>query len=144
MRQGGIDVVAYEPLELADNKYALREWTALLRDGHHAPKRHPDRALFLCWPSYDDPWAAHALACYEGDLLIYCGEPEGGCCADDDFFQLVDAEWDEAGSSPAHVSWWGHPLLPDRLPQEGIIMIEGVIGSKNDEWRARAGLGQPS
>lgn len=107
MRQAGIDVIAYEPLEVADNKYVRREWTALLRDGHDAPKHHPDRALFLCWPSYSDPWAAHALSCYEGDTLIYAGEGDGGCCADDDFFRLLNAEWEEASSSPAHVSYWG-------------------------------------
>jgi len=107
MRQAGIDTVAYEPVDPADNKYVRREWTSLLRDGHDAPKRHRDRALFLCWPSYGDPWAAHALACYEGDLLIYAGEGDGGCCADDEFFRLIEAEWEEAGSSAAHVSYWG-------------------------------------
>lgn len=107
MRQAGIDAVAYEPLDIADNKYARREWAELLRDGHDAPRRHPDRALFLCWPSYGDPWASHALACYEGDLLIYAGEGEGGCCADDEFFKLIDSEWEEAGVSPSHVSFWG-------------------------------------
>lgn len=107
MRQAGIDVVAYEPQDPADNKYVLREWTDLLRDGHDAPKLHPDRALFLCWPSYEDPWAAHALAAYSGDLLIYAGEGEGGCCADDEFFKFRDAEWDDSGYSPAHVSYWG-------------------------------------
>jgi hypothetical protein len=107
MRQAGIDAVAYEPADPADNKYVHREWTALLRDGHQAPQHHPDRALFLCWPSYDEPWAAHALSCYSGDLLIYCGEGWGGCCADDGFFKLIDAEWEEIGSSPAHVSFWG-------------------------------------
>jgi hypothetical protein len=107
MEQAGIDVAAYEPLEVADNGYVRREWTALLRDGHDAPRHHPDRALFLCWPSYADPWAAQALACYEGDLLIYAGEGEGGCTADDAFFELQDAGWDEIGASPAHISHWG-------------------------------------
>lgn len=107
MRQAGIDVAAYEPLEVPGNKYARREWTALLCDGHDAPRHHPDRALFLCWPSYGDPWAARALSCYRGDMLVYCGEGEGGCCADDEFFRLLGAEWEEAGTSPAHVSFWG-------------------------------------
>jgi hypothetical protein len=107
MRQAGIDVVAYEPQEVTDNHYAMREWTGLLRDGHEASGQHPERALFLCWPSYSDPWAAHSLACYQGDLLIYCGEGEGGCCADDEFFKLLDAEWGDCGYSPAHVSYWG-------------------------------------
>lgn len=107
MEQAGIDVAAYEPLEVGDNHYVRREWTTVLRDGHDAPRHHPDRALFLCWPSYSDPWAAQSLACYEGDLLIYAGEGEGGCTADDEFFGLLGAGWDEVGASPAHVSYWG-------------------------------------
>jgi hypothetical protein len=70
-------------------------------------KHHPDRALFLCWPSFDDPWAAQALACYAGDLLIYAGEGEGGCTADDEFFKLLEAEWDELEYSPRHVTYRG-------------------------------------
>jgi len=108
MEQAGISVAAYDPNEPEPgNHFARREWTTVLRDDHSAPKRHPDRALFLCWPSYADPWAAQALACYAGDLLIYAGEGEGGCTADDGFFRLRDAEWDEIGDSPAHVSYWG-------------------------------------
>lgn len=108
MRQAGIDVAAYEPNEAgAGNHFARREWTTILRDDHSASKHHPDRALFLCWPSYSDPWAAQSLACYSGDLLIYAGEGEGGCTADDEFFRLLDAEWEEAGESPAHFSYWG-------------------------------------
>jgi hypothetical protein len=107
LRQAGVDVVACEPLDLAGNSYVAREWTELLRDNHDAPKHHPDRALFLCWPSYADPWAAQSLATYKGDLLIYAGEDEGGCTADSAFFELRDAEWEEIGDSPAHVSYWG-------------------------------------
>jgi hypothetical protein len=108
MEQAGIDVAAYEPNEQGPgNTFARRTWTALLRDDHDAPKHHPDRALFLCWPSYAEPWAAQSLACYTGDLLIYCGEGEGGCTADDGFFELRDAEWEEIADCPAHVSYWG-------------------------------------
>jgi hypothetical protein len=107
MEQAGIDVVAYEPRDLADNGHVRREWAALLRDDHSAPKRHPDRALFLCWPSYNEPWAAQSLSCYSGDLLIYAGEGQGGCTADDEFFELRDAGWEEISESPKHVSYWG-------------------------------------
>lgn len=107
MEQAGISVAAYEPGEPGENMFARREWTTVLRDDHSAVKHHPDRALFLCWPSYDEPWAAQALACYSGDLLIYAGEGEGGCTADDEFFRLLEAEWDEIGCSPQHVSYWG-------------------------------------
>jgi hypothetical protein len=107
MEQAAISVVAYEPNEPGENMFARREWTTILRDDHSAAKHHPDRALFLCWPSYAEPWAAQALACYAGDMLIYAGEGEGGCTADDEFFRLLDAGWDEIGDSPQHVSYWG-------------------------------------
>jgi hypothetical protein len=108
MEQAGIPVAAYEPVEPEPgNHFARREWTTLLRDDHSAARHHPDRALFLCWPSYSDPWASQALACYEGDLLIYAGEGQGGCCADDAFFEMLEAEWSEIGTCPAHISYWG-------------------------------------
>jgi hypothetical protein len=106
-QQAGIDTIAYEPVHPDDNKYVDgHEWATVLRDGHEAAAHHPDRALLLCWPSYSEPWAAHTLATYNGDMLIYVGESEGGCCADDAFFELLDAEWEEAGRSPHHVTWW--------------------------------------
>jgi hypothetical protein len=107
MRQAGVDVVAYEPKAVAENHYVRREWAEVLRGGHEAAADHAERALFLCWPSYSTSWAAEALACYEGDTVIYCGEGEGGCCADDDFFRLLGERFDEGGSSPAHVSFMG-------------------------------------
>jgi hypothetical protein len=108
MEQAGISVAAYDPIEPAPgNHFAKRSWATVLRDDHSAAKHHPDRALFLCWPSYSDPWAAQALASYTGDMLIYAGEGEGGCCADDEFFTLRDAEFEEIGDSPKHISYWG-------------------------------------
>jgi len=107
MEQAGISVAAYEPNLPGENGFARREWTTILRDDYSAVKHHPDRALFLCWPSYDDPWAAQALSCYAGDLLIYAGEGEGGCTADDEFFRLLEAEWDEVDCSARHVTYWG-------------------------------------
>lgn len=106
MRQAGLDVMAYDPHEPGEeNFFAGQEWSTVLRDDASAAKHHPDRALFLSWPSYSDPWAAHALACYRGNLLIYAGEGDGGCCADDEFFRLLEAEWEEIGCSPKHVSF---------------------------------------
>jgi hypothetical protein len=109
MAQAGTDVVAYEPNVPADNQFVEgTEYFPLNRsDTIRAVKDHPGRALMLCWPNYSHPWAAQALTAYKGDLLIYIGEGEGGCCADDDFFELLDRNWVEAGASPHHVTWWG-------------------------------------
>ncbi len=105
-RQARIDVVAYEPADPAANAYTDGvEYTHLLRGDHGAAAHHPDRALLLCWPSRNDPWAAAALRAYAGDLLIYIGQPRGGQCADGDFFDLLDREWTPAGASPGHIAW---------------------------------------
>lgn len=109
LSQAGVDVAAYDPLEPGENHFfqPVEPYVPLLRDDASASAKHPDRALFLSWPSYDDPWAAHALSVYAGDRLIYAGEGGGGCCADDAFFDLLDAEWTEIGDSPHHRSWSG-------------------------------------
>lgn len=114
-RQVGIDVVAYEPHPPGegDNEFVVGDaagggtYTSVVRDDATAAKRHPDRALLLCWPSNRDPWAAHALSCYQGDLLIFVGEGPGGCTADDAFFELLEAEWEPVGASPHHVTFIG-------------------------------------
>jgi hypothetical protein len=107
--QVGIDVVAYEPTPLADNKYTGDvEYFPLTRAcGITAAAEHPDRALMLCWPGYGAPWAVEALSVFRGDTVVYVGETEGGCCADDDFFAELDRGWEALGSSPYHRTWWG-------------------------------------
>lgn len=107
--QVGIDVTAYEPCRPDNNPFVEgREYFPLRRaDAVTAASRHPDRALLISWPSYSEPWAAETLRAYQGDLFIYAGEPEGGCCADDAFFELLDREWVEVGESTHHRTWWG-------------------------------------
>ncbi|TDD88019.1 hypothetical protein [Actinomadura rubrisoli] len=105
-RQAGIDVIAYEPADPLANAYTDGIEYFPLRPGDHtAARRHPDRALLLCWPSGDDPWASQALRAYTGDMVVYIGERRGGRCADDGFFQRLGREWTAVGASPHHVSW---------------------------------------
>jgi hypothetical protein len=105
-RQAGIDVIAYEPADPADNDYTDGvEYVTTRRSGHSATSRHPDRALLVCWPTQGAAWAAQALSGYAGDLLIYVGEGRSGHCADDAFFRLLQRHWTAIGSSPQHVTW---------------------------------------
>jgi hypothetical protein len=104
--QAGIDVIAYEPTNPATNTYTDgNEYSAIRRGGHAAARRHPDRALLLCWPSRGDPWATETLQAYTGDLLIYIGQGQGGNCAHDDFFQLLARNWTPAATSTHHITW---------------------------------------
>ncbi|MEV6791317.1 hypothetical protein AB0M87_04795 [Streptomyces sp. NPDC051320] len=108
LEQAGIDVAAYDPNPVGENTYCTSgPSTTVLRDDASAVKHHQDRALLMVWPPFQGESARHALSSYEGDLLIYAGESYGGCTADDDFYELLAAEWDEIGTSPQHVTWWG-------------------------------------
>jgi hypothetical protein len=63
------------------------------RGGTRAAALHPDRTLFLCWPPYGRPVASVALRRYlgaGGRTVAYVGEHEGGCCADEAFFPLLE------------------------------------------------------
>ena len=64
------------------------------------------RALFLCWPPYDAPLAADALAAYDGTRVIYVGEGEGGCTGDDRFHAMLHTRWDEVATWQP-VQFWG-------------------------------------
>lgn len=109
LEQAGIDVAAYDPHPPAeDNPYCKTgPYTTVLADDASAVKHHQDRALLMVWPPYEGEHARHALSLYEGDLLVYAGEGHGGCTADDGFYELLDAEWDEVSVAPQHVTWWG-------------------------------------
>jgi len=61
-----------------------------------AMKKWPDRTLFFCWPSYDEPWPTEALKNLKfGKHVIYIGEGEGGCTADDEFHQELRDKFEE-------------------------------------------------
>jgi hypothetical protein len=109
LEQAGIDVAAYDPFPPSEeNRYCKGgPYTTVLSGDASAAKHHPDRALLMVWPPYGGHSARHALSVYTGDLLIYAGEGFGGCTADDDFYELLAAEWTEVSSSPCHVTWWG-------------------------------------
>lgn len=49
--------------------------------------------LFLCWPSYGDPFAANALREHCPKRVIYVGENDG-CTADGEFHELLEKYYD--------------------------------------------------
>lgn len=110
MRAAGIDTLAYDPYPACrTNGCAARAHTTVEPGDDSLAARHGDRALFLCWPSHNDAWAARALAAYRGDTLIYAGQDAGGCTADDGFFELLDRGWQLASISCEHVTFQGVP-----------------------------------
>jgi hypothetical protein len=97
LRGRGVDCLAYDlaPPDVSPNPNRFRPltWTAVECGDVDALAAHGDRALFLCWPAYHDPFAARALAAYTGTTLLYIGEPAGGHTADGAFFAQLAREW---------------------------------------------------
>src|SRR5262249_27579088 len=54
-------------------------WTSIERlKSAAAARRHPERALLLCWPPYDDDAASYdVLRAYRGEVVIHIGERDG-------------------------------------------------------------------
>jgi hypothetical protein len=74
-------------------------------------RQHGDRTLFLCWPPYSNDMAIESLRAYPGPRLVYIGEDEGGCTADEAFFTELAHNWREVATHQG-VQWWG---LHDRI-----------------------------
>ena len=49
--------------------------------------------LMFCWAEYDEPWAFEYLSKIKPEKVIYIGEQQGGCCADDKFFEYLNSEY---------------------------------------------------
>jgi SAM-dependent methyltransferase len=94
----GVDVVAYDaaPPPAANHWHAGAScWFPVEQGGPEKVDLHPDRALFLCWPPYDDPMAADALRRYAGQTVIFVGEGGGGCTADEAFHDQLERDFAE-------------------------------------------------
>lgn len=62
--------------------------------------------LMLSWPPYDDPMATNTLKSFSGNKLIFVGEDCGGCTADDEFFKVLGAFWNNVDWVDIP-KWWG-------------------------------------
>lgn len=108
LQQTGVDVAAYDLHADEKNHYCDPiTYHPVLRGTAEIAAVYPDRALLLCWPPYNTSMAAEALRAYEGDTVVYVGEPGGGCTADDEFHETLEKEWHEVSRAPRHVTWWG-------------------------------------
>ena len=88
-------------------------WTRLeTASAAAAAAASPGRALFLCWPPFDDDGASYAaLRAYRGDLLAYAGGGPGGPTGTVRFHRELALNWCPAEQA-ALPNW---PGLRDRL-----------------------------
>jgi hypothetical protein len=108
MSQALIDVVAFDSFEWREgNRMSAIQYHPVHQGSIEQIPLHPNRVLMLCWPTYDDPFAADALDAYQGDTLIYVGEPSGGCTGDDRFDEMLSRYWEGTHRSPFHINHMG-------------------------------------
>ena len=95
----GADVVAYDHVKPGTkNTYfhgqEIARWFPVRHGDIDTLSAHEDRALLLSWPPMDDT-AARAVEAWRGGILVYVGESQGGCTADDAFFGRLEADFEE-------------------------------------------------
>lgn len=135
LRARGVDVVAYDPdpvggVQLGDMRgwHDGTRWSEVLLGDHTAVTQHPDRALLLVWPSYDDPWTDEVLDLYAGDTVIYVGEGQGGCTGTDRMHAILGAEpycWHDKGDDDC-TCLTGDPARFDRIASADIPQWAGI------------------
>ena len=111
LAQAGVDILCYDiapPSIATDNHYhsprtgrnedfsgqTVNTYHPVLQGTPDLLQHHTDRSLFLCWPPMSD-MAVRCLASYKGDKLVYIGEYDGGCTADETFFAALEKGWTE-------------------------------------------------
>lgn len=96
LKQAGAHVLPYDLPTPEPCQVSSQRWTELLvGTGQEVADRHSDCTLFICWPTYDDPWSGEALATYRGSRVVYVGEGSGGCTGDKVFHEMLDTQWEE-------------------------------------------------
>lgn len=98
LKQAGVDVVAYDKHPPSRRKlnnwgHHVKTYHPIRKGNHKAALIHSDRTLMLCWPPYDNDMAFNCLINYSGNKLIFIGENDGGCTANEKFFDLLRQYW---------------------------------------------------
>lgn len=89
LRSRGAEVVAFDAFPRPPEEC----WAAPKLGTHETLKEFPSQTLLLSWPPHGTSVAADCACSYLGPTLIYIGEAEGGCTANDDFFAIVSSKF---------------------------------------------------
>jgi len=84
----GVDVDATD-----DGSWGLHkkvDWGIRICEAEEAALESDADVLLMCWPPYDSDVASKTARAWGGERpIVYIGEGESGCCANDEFFSLV-------------------------------------------------------
>ncbi|MGW4815203.1 hypothetical protein ACWEPB_26660 [Kitasatospora cineracea] len=110
LQRRGADVKATDLLDVARNGFTTGvRYTDIETVGAaQAAARHPEHILMMVWPPHRMDMAHSALTAYAGDTVVYIGDPRGGMCATEAFFQSLETAWQKTASCPTHLRWLGY------------------------------------
>ena len=78
----------YCSVEVIDAVSAIEKYNPEVLILIWAPFSHPDS------PYQEPPMATNSLKAFKGNILVWIGEPPGGCTADDFFFEELHSNWE--------------------------------------------------
>lgn len=110
LKARSVDVIATDLQQIKSNGFTIGSGFTHVRqqDAVQAASENSDRALMLVWPPPASSMADSSLEAYEGDLLVYVGDPLGGMCADPGFFSQLSRNWRLTSVCPLHLRWLGY------------------------------------
>ncbi len=92
----GVDIIAYdiapENVHLS-KKHHRWKWFDVKKGDEKSVAAHSDRALFLCWPPYNEDMAFNCAKQYKGDVILFIGE-RNGCTGTEEFFDYLDEHFE--------------------------------------------------
>ena len=136
MRKKTIDVIATDisPEPLSNQYKFSKTWTPVeALSAIDAVRKYPDRTLFVSWPTLGESWITEALKEYKGEYFVFAGEGDGGCTADDAFFDLLEKEW----VVKEYISLLCWPGIHDSMSifQRNIESSKEVLPPRKVSWR---------
>lgn len=94
LSQYGLDVLAFDTKDTRSSYCNDVYYYKVNEAGHEALSWNSDRSLLLCWPPYRETFAYDCLRAYQGNSIIFIGEDYGGCTGTDEFFDLLEKDWE--------------------------------------------------
>lgn len=94
LQVAGAEVVAFDLLWDGTHKFE-QLWFPVLYGDETKVLDYPYHTLFLSWPTYDDNFACRALHLTKAKNVVFVGEGCGGCTANDAFFELLEAQFED-------------------------------------------------
>ena len=92
----GVSIIPTDPF-LSHGSNGENNFTAVEElSAEQAIEKYQDaNVLMILWPSYNDDFAVNALRNFTGNKIVFIGEGQGGCTADDDFYDELSENWED-------------------------------------------------